>query len=365
VNDPKKNRRVSITSDALPIIGEPNTPAVSRFDLNAAIDRLKGRKNILIFMHDNPDPDSLAAAMGLGRLLEHELAAKTTLAVSGIVGRAENRAMVEVLEIPIQTLHNLNTDDFDCLAIVDSQPRTGNNSLPDNRDPDIVVDHHPARTGVRSTWFDVRDDFGATSTIVLQYLHERNIPIDTRLATAFFYALRTETRDLGREATEAERAAYVFLVSHINHDWLDRICHPKVPRQHFEALDRAMRSARVHGNLVAVNLDELSYPDLVAEIADLLLRFEGARFTLVGGRYQGKAYVSLRTDVDFKKAGATMRAVIGTDGTAGGHGTMAGGRLRNPIDTPEAMHTAFANLVVRLQQTLGLPQSAGVNLLDS
>ena len=39
-----------------------------------------------------------------------------------------------------------------------------------------------------------------------------------------------------------------------------------VPRAHFAALDRALRSAELYGDVVAVNLGALGYPDLVAEI---------------------------------------------------------------------------------------------------
>ena len=103
--------------------------------------------------------------------------------------------------------------------------------------------------------------------------------------------------------------------------------HPKVPRAHFAALDRALRSALVFGDVVAVNLGALGYPDLVAEIADLLLSYEGARFVLCMGQYEDSPYLSLRTEADNARAGTVMRQVVGNDGAAGGHGTMAGARL--------------------------------------
>jgi len=98
---------------------------------------------------------------------------------------------------------------FHIIKVVDSQPETGNNSLPHNHRIDVVVDHHPPRAGsARAPWCDIRPELGATSTIVFEYLRARAVPMDVPLATAFFFALRTETRDLGRESTEAERRAY-------------------------------------------------------------------------------------------------------------------------------------------------------------
>ena len=43
-------------------VNDPRTP----FDLNAALRHLQGRTSALIYAHDNPDPDALAAALGLG-----------------------------------------------------------------------------------------------------------------------------------------------------------------------------------------------------------------------------------------------------------------------------------------------------------
>ena len=222
-------------------VNDPRAP----FDLAAALHQLEGRTSALIYAHDNPDPDALAAALGLGYMLEKEIGAAVTLAQGGIVGRAQNRAMVETLKIGLTPVERVEPDEFDIIALVDSQPETGNNSLPLGHRLDIVIDHHPPRAAsARAPWCDIRPERGATSTMVFDYLRERQIPVDARLATAFFFALRTETRDLGREATEAERRAYLDLVPVVDHNLLYRMMHPKVPREHFAALDRAFATAQ-------------------------------------------------------------------------------------------------------------------------
>src|SRR5436190_2837542 len=196
-------------------------PPPAAFDLGRALAGLAGRKSALVYTHDNPDPDSLAAAMGLGRLFEHELGASVTLTHGGIVGRAQNRAMVDSLKLPLVPAEAIQPDQYDTIALVDSQPETGNNSLPHNHRIDVVVDHHPPRAGsARAPWCDIRPDLGATSTIVFGYLRERGVIPDVPLATAMFFALRTETRDLGRESTEAERQAYLELIPRVDHQML-------------------------------------------------------------------------------------------------------------------------------------------------
>jgi nanoRNase/pAp phosphatase (c-di-AMP/oligoRNAs hydrolase) len=338
---------------------EPRTGAHSdfglgAFDLDKGLEFLQARKNLLIYMHDNPDPDAMAAAMGLKHLIEASTDATATLALGGIVGRAENRAMVEKLRIPLIPADVLNTDHFDAIAIVDSQPGTGNNSLPLGREVDIVIDHHPAREeSARAPWCDIRPELGATSTMVLQYLRERHIPLHTSLATALFYALRSETRDLGREATAAERDAYLFLIPMVDHHLMFRIQQPKLPRQYYEAIDRALRMAETWGDVITVNLGVITYPDLVAEVADLLLDYEGAQFVLCCGRYGKQVFVSMRTEPSQRRAGGLMRQLVGNEGASGGHGTTAGGRLFAQVTSDAEQQKAFEHLVYRLLELTG------------
>jgi nanoRNase/pAp phosphatase (c-di-AMP/oligoRNAs hydrolase) len=338
---------------------EPRTGAHSDFglgdfNLDKGLSLLQGRSNLLIYMHDNPDPDAMAGAMGLKHLVESTTDATATLALGGIVGRAENRAMVERLHVPLIPADVLNTNHFDTIAIVDSQPGTGNNSLPNGREVDIVIDHHPAREeSARAPWCDIRPHLGATSTIVLQYLREKNVPLHTSLATALFYAIRSETRDLGREATPAERDAYLFLIPQVDHHLMFRIQQPKLPGQYYETLDRALRMAQVWGDVITVNLGSIAYPDLVAEIADLLLDYEGAQFVLCCGRFGKQFFVSMRTEPSQRRAGVLMRQLIGNEGASGGHGTTAGGRLYAPVTTDAELQMVFDHLVYRLLELTG------------
>lgn len=54
---------------------------------------------------------------------------------------------------------------------MDTQPQRGNNALPAEITPTVVIDHHPdwGRNG-DVTYVDVRESHGATSTIVTEYL---------------------------------------------------------------------------------------------------------------------------------------------------------------------------------------------------
>lgn len=325
------------------------------FQLQAALDGLRGKGPAVVLMHDNPDPDCMAGAECLRALLTQELGIEVTVARGGIIGRAENRAMVQVLGLEHTPIDGLDLGKFGIVALVDTQPETGNNSLPKGHRVDIVVDHHPAReAAARASWCDIREDFGASSTIAWTYLRDRKVPVDARLATALMYAIKTETNDLLRDASEHEQEAYASLLKIADLDRLQLIAAPKVPAAHFSALDRALRAAAVRGSLVTVNLGELDYPDLVAEIADLLLPFDQARWVLSVGRWRGAVFLSVRTDVTDAHAGSLVRRVVGANGAAGGHGQIAGGRLHAPANTHAELVRQYALLVSALATELGI-----------
>src|SRR5512146_1938718 len=72
-----------------------------RVKLERLIQYARGHHRALILTHDNPDPDSIASAVALAYILEHMAGIQAVVAYGGIVGRAENRAMIRVLKLPV------------------------------------------------------------------------------------------------------------------------------------------------------------------------------------------------------------------------------------------------------------------------
>ncbi len=336
--------------------------AVRRRATERAKTRGDKQPGLVILTHDNPDPDSLAAALGLKRIFARE-GLSPVIALGGIIGRAENRAMVRELAIDLVPFEHIDIgdqpEDAPLFALVDTQPGTGNNSLPEHMRADIVVDHHPPRgTPTDAPWYDIRPNAGATATLVYGYLRALDIAIDPMLATAFLYALKSETRDLTREAGDPERLAYLELFQKADLPRLHAIAAPKVGREHFVAIDRALRNAICWGDLVAVNLGALGFPDLVAEVADLLLPYERAHWVVCIGQHEGVVYLSVRTDREHAKAGSLIRRVVGTSGAAGGHGMIAGGRLFRRVKDDAELQGVYDGLIERFRSELSIVAEA-------
>jgi nanoRNase/pAp phosphatase (c-di-AMP/oligoRNAs hydrolase) len=302
--------------------------------LDRLLEDLRTPGEILVATHDNPDPDSLASAFGLKTLFETELGRPTTIGYGGMIGRAENRALVEKCRIPALPLETLVYNDFSTIALVDSQPQTGNNSIPENVGIDLVIDHHPLReqTPTRSRWVDVRPDFGASATIVAKYLLAKKKVITPLLATAFFYAIKSETQDLGLEAHEADREIYFHLFPRVEPRVLFEITHPKVSHEYFRIIAEVVRETMLYNGAAVSYIGAISNPDFVAEMADQLMRLEGVEWALCMGAHANDFILSLRTGRKGGGAGQMIQRIVRGLGQAGGHGMMAGGRVRQVPD---------------------------------
>jgi nanoRNase/pAp phosphatase (c-di-AMP/oligoRNAs hydrolase) len=294
----------------------------------------------LILPHNDPDPDAIGAAVALRHLLAQTLKIEGRIAYQGIIGRAENKALVRYLGHPLRHLKDSDFHRADAVALIDTQLGAGNNPLPLGRSPTIVIDHHPRREETATAAFaDVRSDVGATSTIASEYLNAAGIEPTPPLATALFYGIKTDTMGLGRGASPADAAAYFYLQPRIDVDALVEIERAQVPAEYFRSFDIALRAAKVFDTAVIAYIGQMDYPDLVAEMADLLLRLEGIRWVVCMGAYQGELVLSVRTRDRRGGAGRLAQNMVEDRGTAGGHGTMAGGHL--PLAGEEAEQVAM------------------------
>jgi nanoRNase/pAp phosphatase (c-di-AMP/oligoRNAs hydrolase) len=283
---------------------------------------------LVILPHDNPDPDALASAATLQYIVRHQLGKESAIALGGIVGRAENRAMLKYLNISLVPVAELSFSHETLVALVDTQPGRINNSLPEGFVPSIVIDHHPAYCDTHAIgFFDLREQYGATSTILTEYLQESRLEIETKIATALFYGIAAETQDLGREATAADIHASQFLYPHTNKRRLSKIENARVPREYFRAFRDAIEKAVIYGRVVMSSIGEVRYPDMVAEVADFLLRLDQVEWAVAMGYFQGALYVSLRTTNREVNAGELLQKVLGSH-HAGGHDQIAGGRVK-------------------------------------
>src|SRR5262249_59115037 len=159
-------------------------PAIDRACQRARVERVRahfeGADRILILMQDDPDPDAIASAMALKTVLGRSRVS-APMCTFGTITRPENVAMCKILDIEVQEISAHALDQFDRVAMVDVQP-----SFLEERfdEADLAIDHHPVERPIHALIKDVRPSYGATSTILVEYLRALDVKITQRLATA-------------------------------------------------------------------------------------------------------------------------------------------------------------------------------------
>jgi nanoRNase/pAp phosphatase (c-di-AMP/oligoRNAs hydrolase) len=302
---------------------------------NQTCERLKKLKalwtrgeSLLIVMQNNPDPDAIAAACALRELANRTSRINCQFAYGGKIGRAENRELVHYLGFVFHPFAEVSHQQSDLIALVDTQPAAGNNPLPEGVQPDIIIDHHPPIEASRGVAFtDIREHYGATSTILWEYLKEAQITPQRPVATALLYGIRSDTQDLGREAAKADIVAMEALYPLANKQMLSQIQQGREPPAYYQMLSMALANTKIYGHCMICSIGKIDNPDMIGEVADLLLRHEAVDWVMCYGFFDEQLLISFRTQDNRLDAGQVAQSVVYKLGTGGGHASMAGAQI--------------------------------------
>ncbi len=353
----KSTQQNSITKQLSGANGSVPPMFLSQARLEELLDLLKPFPSILILTHDNPDPDAIASAACLRYILSKRLGKRIRIGYGGIIGRAENRTMMRLLRIHAVKMVESAIRKSRAIIMVDTQPHTGNSSLPADINPLAVIDHHPLRKSTKARFIDVRPTYGAGASILTEYLFASGLDIPTGLATALFYAISSETQDLGRDVTEMDKAAYIKLLPKTNWRILEKIRRPALDKLHFTYIARGIANAYTYKNVVATSLGKVEYTDIVAQVAEMLLGLKRISWALCTGRYKDSTVISVRTNRTKGRAATVARRIVGPGNTAGGHDMIAGGQVDCTGMSEEERDQVEKKLIESFFRIMGKPES--------
>jgi nanoRNase/pAp phosphatase (c-di-AMP/oligoRNAs hydrolase) len=228
-----------------------------------------------------------------------------------------------------------------------------------------VIDHHPLREGaILNPFADLGGVYGATSTMLTEYLRAAHLDPSPELATALYYGIKADTRDLERQTQAHDVDCYQWLFPRIDRKKLAAIEHPKLPQRYFRLFHQAIEQARVYSDGVITDLGEVYTPDMVPEVCERLSFLEDVSWSLALGSFRSQLYLSLRVHDRRKNAGRIIReSCADFGGSAGGHGSMAGARL--PLTGKRATREAQRRAVVkRFKEAFGVEGQRGASLLS-
>lgn len=333
-----------------------HSPAYNHPLLNFLSARGKDLSPLLIMVHNFPDPDAIASGCALEFICEKAFGISAKVVYGGMIGRAENRAMVKTLNLKLYKLRTTDLRKYGNIALVDSQPNFENNSFPARRKATIVIDQHGSTKDPWSDFFIVDPDCGATCVILARAILELGLEIPDWLGTAIAYGILTDTSNFSRAYRSDIIKTYQDIIPFCDMRALSKIQNPERSKGSFTALGRGIRRATNNRGLIVSHLGDVSHPDMVSMVADFLLTYQRAKRTFCTGRYHGKLHMSLRLSRPGVSAGEILRDIVKYKKDAGGHGMIGGGSVKVHDDPDSELWEKTENQLTKdLLKRLRLP----------
>ncbi len=326
---------------------------------------LAGGSELTIVCHNNPDPDCLASALGLGRIAAAAGIDERHILYSGEISHQQNRAFVNVLDIDLEpfdsdVIEHRESDSL--LAFVDHSVPGANNRVPEGTTIDIVIDHHPVDE-IDARFVDHREDIGAAATIVTEYVRALDVEADSVLATALLFAIRRETLNFLRGATSAEYDAAGFLHDHADLEMLHQLSTPSITGKTLDAIATAITNRKTSSSVLISHVGRTTERDALPQAADYLATLEGVETVIVFGIVNESVHFSARSPDPRIHVGNVLKAAFEDVGSAGGHHDMAGGEIPLGIfadyqsDDDQLLGIVEQIVTARLTAELGLGES--------
>jgi nanoRNase/pAp phosphatase (c-di-AMP/oligoRNAs hydrolase) len=237
--------------------------------------------------------------------------------------------MIKLLRIDQKHIRKLKRSEMTKWALVDSQPshhkEFGKISF------DLIVDHHPLDGPCKAQFVDIRETYGSNSTIMTEYLRAAKIKPSPRLATALFYAIKTDTDNFVRGSTPQDINAFRYLYPLANMNIMKKIESSEMTRHTLESYQLAMKRLTFIKDIAFVHMGKVENPDILVIIADFFMRLAEATWSVVSGMYGDKLIVIFRNAGFRGDAGKAAQKLFGQWGGASAGGHKAAARAEIPV----------------------------------
>lgn len=307
-------------------------------------------KVVWIQTHNFPDPDAIASAFGMQKLLE-EKGISSKLCYEGVIDKLSSTKMLELLDEPMSAHDEIENEmtKEDMIILVDCQKNNGNTT--DLIGAELaVVDHHPTFVQVEYEYSDIRIT-GACASIVAGYYKMLGITPNKKVATALLYGIKMDTLQFSRGVTAFDIEMYGYLFEFIDHELLRKLESNNMELNDLQAYGAAINNIKIYG-MVGFSYLDYECPDaLVAILSDFILALQEVDVVVLYARRRGGYKFSFRSERDDVNAGILANEGLKEWGNGGGHATMAGGFAADEkLNTREEMvyHVVcshFTNLI--------------------
>lgn len=295
--------------------------------------------SLAILIH--ADPDSMASAMALKRFFWRKVK-KIDIVRINKIERADNLAFVRLLNLKQQHIKNFKSSDATKWAIVDSQPH--HNERFGKFHFDIIIDHHPVSADLDAAFVDIREEYGANSTILTEYLKASGIKPSPSLATALFFGIKNDTNSFVRNTVSNDIKAFRYLYEYANLNIIKKIESSEITKKNLAGFKKAIGRLSLVKRTAVIHMGAVDDAATLVIMADFFMKLAEATGSIVSGTHDQKLIVIFRNAGFRRNAGKLAQEMFGDIGSAGGHKSMA--RAEIPLEQIKAS----ANKVTGLEQ---------------
>ena len=277
----------------------------------------------------NADPDALASAMALKRILAGRVE-QVAIAHVNEITRPDNLAMIRGLG---QACFNFpqGRQFFNHIKHADRAVVAVQNAHRSDADGNLAVVTVDA-IGLNS---DSRGGLASVRAVLQAGLGLRPGKL---LATALLYGIKTDTQSFEREFHDNDMKAFRYLSKFYNKPLLHKIIRSEFRLEWLKYFTQAFRKMRVTGKTITIFMGKVDSSDILVVLADFFLRVHGLSTTMISGISDDKLVIVFRGDGLRRDMGKFAKRLFRDVGSAGGHKSMA--RAEIPMEKLGCQHAS-------------------------
>ena len=298
--------------------------------LDILVDILKDAPDeVFIQPHNVPDPDAIAASLGMYYLLDQRGIQKLAIVYNQEIEKANSLRMLELFKVPIiraADAHTLGTEDW--AVLIDAQK--GNANITDLPTDEVaVIDHHEYKGNMGYRFEDVRPDVGSCSSIVADWFFENDIEPPRLIATALLYGIFMDTDNLTRGASDFDINMFYRLYSLSDIDMIVELKGNEISVRDLDLYAEAFKTVEIYDELGFLRLKNVN-DSLLGAAGDIVVSVSGVNIVVAYSVRENGIKLSVRSTCEDILANDLVRFIVEGCGVGGGHDNMAGGFI--PIE---------------------------------
>ena len=293
--------------------------------LDVLVDILKDAPDeVFIQPHNVPDPDAIAASLGLYYLLSQRGIKKLGIVYDKEIEKANSLRMLEMFKVPIlQAADALTLGTEDWTVLVDTQK--GNANTTDLPSDDVaVIDHHEFCGDKGYRFMDIRPTAGSCSAIIADWFFENNIEPPRGIATALLYGIFMDTDNLTRGASDFDINMFYRLYSLSDIEMIVELKGNELSIEDLDLYAEAFKTVETYDELAFLRLRNVN-DSLLGAAGDIVISVAGINIVIAYAARENGIKLSVRSTCEKVKANDLVRYLVEGVGVGGGHDNMAGG----------------------------------------